>query len=180
MQGGPFGHGHDRNKLLLRRVQGSSDLARLAVIMANYTSKSSFTNCLLHLKGKEDFGSSKQYNDYLPCVDNDSHCFNHMNFFHLQITIPTIESNIVDDVHMQQPAFSSNKLLPLVFQGALELKENICVDDQWCIECCPPNYVIQCFDMQKTTVFKCKTKINLCKFVSGIFVPCYSGFVQMT
>jgi hypothetical protein len=29
---------------------------------------------------------------------------------------------------MQQPPYGSNACLPLVFQGGLELKENICVD----------------------------------------------------
>jgi len=39
---------------------------------------------------------------------------------------------------------SSNKLLSLVFRDGLELKENISVDSKWCIECCPPNFAIQC------------------------------------
>jgi hypothetical protein len=59
---------------------------------------------------------------------------------------------------MQQPPSSSNKLLPLVYQGGLELKENICVDGKWCIECCPPKFIIQCSALQKTTTLKCKSK----------------------
>jgi hypothetical protein len=59
LQGGPSLHGPDRNELLLRKAQGTSDLARLATTMANYTSRSSFTNHLPHLEGKEFFGSSK-------------------------------------------------------------------------------------------------------------------------
>jgi hypothetical protein len=51
-----------------------------------------------------------------------------VNFFHPWITIPLVEPNIMDHVHMQQPPSSSSKLLPLVFQGGLELKESICVD----------------------------------------------------
>jgi hypothetical protein len=94
----------------------------------------------------------------------------------MQITIIIVESNIMDDVHMQQQPSSSNKLQPLVFQGGLELKENICVDDQWWIECCPPNYAIQCFALQKTMVLKCKARINLCKFISGTPASCYSSF----
>jgi hypothetical protein len=52
-----------------------------------------------------------------------------VNFFHPQVTIPIAERNVVDDVHMQQSPSSSSKLLLLVLQGGLELKENICVDD---------------------------------------------------
>ncbi len=37
MQGGPFGHGLDRNELLLKMACGSNDLARLAIVVANYT-----------------------------------------------------------------------------------------------------------------------------------------------
>jgi hypothetical protein len=77
---------------------------------------------------------------------------------------------------MQHLPSSSNKLLSLVFRGGLELKENICVDRLWCIECCPPNFAIQCSTLQKTMTFKCKAKINCCKFVSGTLAPCYSCF----
>jgi hypothetical protein len=43
-------------------------------------------------------------------------------------TIPTIQSNIVKNVGMQQLPYGFSACLPLVFQGGLELKENICVD----------------------------------------------------
>ncbi len=49
LQGGLAGQGPDKNKLLLRRTQGSSDHAKLVIIVANDTYGSSFTNCLLHL-----------------------------------------------------------------------------------------------------------------------------------
>ncbi len=55
-----------------------------------------------------------------------------------------LEPNIVDDVHMQQLPFKYSKFLPLVFQGGLELKKNICVDNRWHIKHCQPNYAIQC------------------------------------
>jgi len=45
---------------------------------------------------------------------------------------------------MQQPFSSTSNLLPLVFQGGLELKESIYVDGQWHIEHCSPNFAIQC------------------------------------
>jgi hypothetical protein len=80
----------------------------------------------------------------------------------------------VDDIEMQQSP--SNKLLPLVSYGGLELKESICVDGQWCIERCPPNFAIQCFAPQKTMTLKCKARINLSNSISGTLAPCYSSF----
>jgi hypothetical protein len=59
LQGGPSNHGSDRNELLFKRIQRSSDPTRLATIVANYMFRSSFTNYLPHLKGEEVFGSSK-------------------------------------------------------------------------------------------------------------------------
>jgi hypothetical protein len=59
LQGGPPGHGLDRNELLFRRAQGLNDLAKLAIVMANYMSRSSFTNHLLHLEEEEVFGFAK-------------------------------------------------------------------------------------------------------------------------
>jgi hypothetical protein len=53
---------------------------------------------------------------------------------------------------MQQPPFGSSVFLPLVSQGDLELKENICVDGQWRIERCPPSFAVQCSVFQKTTI----------------------------
>jgi len=96
--------------------------------MANYKSRLSFTNCLPHLKGKEVFRSSKQPIDCPPNVGKDSHRPNCVNLSHPWITILAIKPNIVDNVHMQQLPSSSNKLIPLVSWGGLELKENICVD----------------------------------------------------
>ncbi len=66
-----------------------------------------------------------------------------MNFFHPEVAIPTAKPNIVEDVCMHQSPFSFSNLLPLVFQGGLELKENICVDGQWYIKHYPPNFTIQ-------------------------------------
>ncbi len=125
--------------------QGSSNLIRLMVVVANYTSKSSFTNCLPHLKEEKVFGSTKRFTNFLPSVNNDSHRLDRVNFFHPKVFVLTTKPNIVEDVCMHKPPFSSNNLLPLVFQGGLELKENICVDGQWCIEHYPPNFTIQCF-----------------------------------
>ncbi len=158
--------------MLLKKARRSNDPIRLVAIVANYMFKSSFTNQLSYLKGKEVFGSSKWLANCPPNPDTNSHHPNFLNFFYPRVTILVIEPNIVDDVHMQQPPFSSNKLLPLGSWSGLELKENICVDSQWHIEGCPPSFVIQCFALQKTTTFKCKARINLCKYVNGIPTPC--------
>jgi hypothetical protein len=59
LQGGPLGHGPDRNELLQRACR-LNDLARLAVVIANYTFESCFTNHLSHLEeGEEVFGFVK-------------------------------------------------------------------------------------------------------------------------
>jgi hypothetical protein len=79
---------------------GSSDPFRLAATMANYTSKSSFTNFLLHLMGKEVFGSSKQLIDCPLGSNNDSHHPNHVNFSCPQVIVHVVKPNIVDNVHM--------------------------------------------------------------------------------
>jgi hypothetical protein len=128
LQGSPSSHGLDRNELLGLRIQRLSDPTRLATIVANYTSKSSFTNCLPHLKGEEVFGSSKWPTNCPPSVDNDSHYLDRVNFSSPRIITFAIEPNVMDNVHMQQPPFSSSKLLPLVSWSGLELKEGICVD----------------------------------------------------
>jgi hypothetical protein len=114
LQGGPANHGLDKNELLLRRAQGSNDLAKLSVVVANYTYRLSFTNCLPHLKGKKVFGFAKRLIDCLPGVEEDSHCLDHVNFSRPWVFVPTIEPNIVEDIHVQQPPFSSNDLLPLL------------------------------------------------------------------
>jgi hypothetical protein len=62
LQGGPSGHGLDRNELSWR-AQRLNDHAKLAIVVANCMSGSSFTNCLLHLEGDKVFGSSKRFVD---------------------------------------------------------------------------------------------------------------------
>jgi hypothetical protein len=58
-----------------------SDLVKLAKVVANYTSGSSFTNRLPHLKVEEVFGSFKQPANYPLDADNDSYHPNCVNFF---------------------------------------------------------------------------------------------------
>jgi hypothetical protein len=126
---GPTSHGPDKNEILLKRAQGSSDLAKLVANVANYTFGSFFTNCLPQLEGEKVFGFIKRPIDYPLGVDKDSHCPNRVNFFHPWVSILAIKLDIVEDVHVQQlPPIGSSDLLPLLSQGGLELKENICVD----------------------------------------------------
>ncbi len=40
----------------------------------------------------------------------------------------------------------------------------------------PTQFTLQCSALQKTTMVKCKAKINLYKSISEIPTPCYSGF----
>ncbi len=172
--GGPIGHELDRNELLLRRAQWSSDFARLVVALANYMFVFTFFYHILHLKGEEVCGSAKRPN-YPPSVNNDSHHLDHVNFSRPRVTIHVAQPNVIGNIGMQQPPYGSNACLPLVSCRGLEFKENICVDGQWWIECCPPKFAVWCFALQKTTRLKCKTNINLYKFVSGTFAPCYLG-----
>jgi hypothetical protein len=57
-------HGPYRNELLLKKARGSNDLAKLVVVMANYTFRSSFTNRLPHLEGEKVYESTKRPIDY--------------------------------------------------------------------------------------------------------------------
>ncbi len=84
MQGGPFGHGFDKNELVIFVKEGSRVKypIKFAAVVTNYMSDSSFTNYLPHLEGEEVFGSSKQLANCPPSVNNDSHCPNDVNFFH--------------------------------------------------------------------------------------------------
>ncbi len=87
MQGGLVGHGLDRNELLWRRAQWFNDLARLTTFVANYMSRSSFSDHIPHLEGEEVFGFAKRSVDCPPSADNDFHHPNHVNFFCPRITI---------------------------------------------------------------------------------------------
>jgi hypothetical protein len=69
LQSGPIGHEFDKNEPLLKRAQGSSVLAKLVAAVANYISRSSFTNCLIHLEGEEVLGVAKRFVDCPPSVD---------------------------------------------------------------------------------------------------------------
>jgi hypothetical protein len=141
------------------------------VVVANYTFRSSFFYRTLHLEGEEVFGFAKQPIDYPPSVDNDYHHFDHVDFSHLRVTILIVQPNVVGNEGMQQLPCCSSVWLPLVSRGGLKLKENVCVDGQWQIECYAPNFVVRCFALQKTTRFKCKTNINL---YNGTPTQCYS------
>jgi hypothetical protein len=65
-----------------------------------------------------------------------------VNLSHPRITVLTAQPNVVENVNMQQSPYYSSVCLPLVSQGGLELKENICVDGQLWIEHCPPSFVV--------------------------------------
>jgi hypothetical protein len=86
-----------------------------------------------------------------------------------------VEHDILEDTHIQQLPSSISDLLPFLSWSGMELKENICVDGQWHLECCPSKYAIQCFALQKITTSKCKARIDFSKLVNGTLAPCYLG-----
>jgi hypothetical protein len=77
-------------------------------VMANYTSRSSFFYCLLHVKGEEVFGSAKRPTNCPPNVNNDSHCHDYVNLSRPQIIVHVAQLNIVRNVAC------SNRLMVLV------------------------------------------------------------------
>ncbi len=79
---GPTSHGFDRNELLVKKAQWSSDPARLMVVVANYMFGFSFSYCILHLKGEEVSGFAKRPTNYPPNANYDFHRLDHVNFFH--------------------------------------------------------------------------------------------------
>jgi hypothetical protein len=82
------------------------------VVVANYTSRSSFTNCFSHLKGEEVFGSAKQLANCPLGANKDSDHLDCVNFTHPWVLI--VEPDIVEDVHIEQSPFSFNNLIPAV------------------------------------------------------------------
>jgi hypothetical protein len=71
------------------------------VIVANYTFGFSFSYHALHLERERVFGFARRPSDYPPSVDNDSHRLDYVNFSCPQVTIPTIQPNVVENVGMQ-------------------------------------------------------------------------------
>jgi hypothetical protein len=114
LQGGQTSHELNKIELLLRKAQGSSDLAKIVVIVANYTSGSSYTNRLSHLERKKKFGFAKRPIDCPPSIDENSHHLDHVNFFLPWVYVQIIELDIVQDVHIQKLPSGSNDLLPLL------------------------------------------------------------------
>jgi len=53
LQSGPFSHGLNMNELLLKRAHMLEDPTKLAITIANYAFRYSFTTQILHLEGEE-------------------------------------------------------------------------------------------------------------------------------
>jgi hypothetical protein len=87
---------------------------KLAVVVANFTFGSSFTNCLPHLEGEEVFGFTKKPIDYPLGINKDSHLPNFVNFFHPRVVILAPKLDIVEDVHVQQPPSSCSDSMLLL------------------------------------------------------------------
>ncbi len=118
MQGGPIGHGLNKNEFKLKMAQGSNDPTKLTTIVANFTFGSTFANCLLHLEREKVFGFAKQLVDCFLGIDQDSHRLDCVNFFHPWVFVPTPEPNIVDYVHVQQPPSGSSDCCLCYFEVA--------------------------------------------------------------
>jgi hypothetical protein len=158
LRGGQSNHGLDRNEFLLKRAQLSSDPTKLMAIMTNYMFGLSSSYHIPHLKNQEVFGSAKWPIDCPPDVDNDFHHPDRVNFFRPQVTVPTTQPNVVQNVNMQQLPCGSNACSPLVSRDGLELKANICVEGKWQIECCPPSFVVRCLHSRKLRGLNAKQK----------------------
>ncbi len=99
-----------------------------------------------------------------------------MSFSHPHVAIPPSQPNSVNDVHVHWLPCNSCNMLPIVFQGGLEVIKMICGDGMWHIDQCPPSYTIHCYKLQENTNAKCATNIKTRKMTSGIPTPCYFNF----
>jgi hypothetical protein len=64
----------------LRRAHVSRDVSKLVVAIAYYAYESLFTTWILHLEGKEVFGSAKCSTNFSPRADDKLHRPNQVNF----------------------------------------------------------------------------------------------------
>ncbi len=89
MQGGPSGKGFDTNELLLKRAHVLRDVSKLAIVVVNYVSRSSFMTRTLHLEGEEVFVSTKCNVDFSLGVNDELHRLDCMNFSYHHVAILT-------------------------------------------------------------------------------------------
>jgi hypothetical protein len=83
LQGGPFGHGLNKNELLLKRAQMSHELISLVATIENYKDGSSFMIHFPPLEGEKVFGLAKHCVNCPHGANHDSHRVNNVNFSHL-------------------------------------------------------------------------------------------------
>jgi hypothetical protein len=72
----------------------------MTIVMANYTSKFSFSNHVPHFEQEEVLGFAKQPANCPLGVNNDFHHLDYVNFSHPRIIILAPQPNIVGDVSM--------------------------------------------------------------------------------
>jgi hypothetical protein len=141
---GPFGHGPNKNEMLLKRAQMSHELIWLVSIVENYKDRSSFMIDILHLEGEKVFGLAKHCANCLHGENGDSHRPNNESFFHPWLASPATSSNNVQNVPTHPTPFASHYILPIFSWSGLELKEINSINGPWHIEQCTTNSFILC------------------------------------
>ncbi len=85
---------------MLKWAEQFSDHVELAIVVANYTSKFSFSYYTPHLEGEKIFGFTRQPIDCPLSANNDSHHLDRVSFSHPQVTVHTAQPNVVGNVGM--------------------------------------------------------------------------------
>ncbi len=77
------------------------------------------------------FNSAMWSIDYFPRANVDLDRLDHVNFFHLHVSIPPCQPNSVDNLHVHRLTCSSHNMLFRVSEGGLKKMEIICGDGMW-------------------------------------------------
>jgi len=143
----------------------------MANAIVKYTSGSSFTNKILHLEGREVFGSTKQKVNITPGLEGD---LDRVNFFRLRVNT-TLSGFVGSNVDVgESSGIVRDEPFVLTFQG-FKVQEHVCRDSVWRIERCPPLSNTRCFVIQKDSMKHYDTRIIAKKIVHGIPSPYYNG-----
>jgi hypothetical protein len=78
------------------------------------------------LEGEEVFGFAKRDVNFLLGVDDESHRFNHANFFYFRVAILACQPNNVDDLSILRSPCVAQNMFPIFFQGGIMINR-LCV-----------------------------------------------------
>ncbi len=92
------------------------------------------------------------------------------------VAIPTCQPNNVSGLFVPKSPCVAQNMFPILFQGDVAVSEIMCGGGIWHIDWCLPNFVVQCFALQKNIGVKCTDKIKTHKTTFETLVPCYFGF----